>query len=488
MQPQLPADFDYFQIFTLFSHILFTLTLGFYLILNMQWYSYRLERVIFRHKKYIWHLLYFVVPLLAYYTTGKFFWIYFYFGLLPALYIWYRKIDKKLVFTGRVKRFFLFLLFGVIIEDILCLSRFSCHLYGVVLPLIFALTASYLFEKMLFLGFKKEARRKLERMQDLKIVAITASYGKTSIKNFLHQILSGRYKAYKTPRSVNTLGGLMKDINDDLPEDTDIYIAEAGARERGDIDEIARFLEHDYAVVGSIGPQHIEYFQTLENIRNTKMEILNSPKLKKAFVHVSAHVKPNEQVTLFGDNIYDIEATLDGLSFEVEIDGRRYPFTAPLLGSFNAVNITAAILVAKELGMDMASIQKAVSQLTPVEHRLQKIEAGGKVIIDDSFNGNLEGMRASYDLVKSYSGRKILITPGVVESDEATNIALAEKIDEVFDTVIITGAINAEVLATHIQQAKKVILRDKSKLEKILAEETRAGDLILFSNDAPTFM
>lgn len=477
-----------FEILRIVSHFLFTMTLGFYLILNMQWYSYRLERVVFRHKKQLWHLLYFVIPLLTYYLAGDWFWLYFYAGLLPALYLWYRKIDKKLVFTGRVKRFFLFLAFAVVIEDLLCLTSQRCHLFGVILPLLFALLASHLFEKMLFLGFKKEARRKLERMPQLKIVAITASYGKTSIKNFLYQILKGEFKAYKTPRSVNTLGGLMKDINDDLPDDTEIYIAEAGARERGDIDEIARFLQHDYAVVGKIGPQHMEYFKSLENIRNTKMEILHSDRLKRAFIHQSAHVKPDTKTTLFGENIRNVEATLDGLSFDLEIDGKMEHFQAPLLGDFNAVNITAAILVAKALGMSVEAIREAVSRLESVEHRLQKIEAGGKVIIDDSFNGNLEGMTASYELVKSYPGRKILVTPGIVESDEASNIALAEKIDSVFDTVIITGSLNAEVLATHIKNAKKVILREKQKLEEMLAEETRPGDLILFSNDAPTFI
>jgi UDP-N-acetylmuramoyl-tripeptide--D-alanyl-D-alanine ligase len=485
---QIENNIDAFGIFTLVSHLLLTLTLGFYLILNMQWYSYKLERVIFKHKKYLWHLLYFLIPLFAYYTTGKYFWIYFYFGLLPALAIWYKKIDKKLVMTPRVKRFFLFLIFAVLVEDGLCLASASCHLYGIMLPLLFALLASALFEKILFLGFKKEAQKKLRNMQNLQIVAITASYGKTSIKNFLYQILSSHFKTYMTPRSVNTLGGLMKDVNDALPQNTEIYIAEAGARERGDIDEIARFLNHHYAIVGNIGPQHIEYFKTLENIRNTKMEILHSPALKKAFVHESACVKPNEQVELFGENIYNIQTSLEGLSFDLEIDGKKEHFEAPLLGAFNAVNITAAILMAKELGMDMKEIKSAVSKLQPVEHRLQKIEAGGKTIIDDSFNGNLEGMRASYDLVKTFPGRKILITPGVVESDEETNIALAEKIDTIFDTVIITGSINANILATHIHNAKKIILRDKSKLEEILAEETLPGDLILFSNDAPTFM
>ena len=483
---------DLFTLFTLFSHFLLTMTLGFYLILNLQWYNYRLERVLFHHKKYLWHLLYFVIPVGAYYVTDKYFWIYFYFGLLPALALWYRRIDKRLVFTARVKRFFLFLAFAVVVGDLLCLTAPKCHVYAVILPLFFALGASWLFEKMLFRSYYNEAKRKLARMRaknGLQIVAITASYGKTSIKNFLWQILkSGGFHAYKTPRSVNTLGGLVKDVNTELPESTKVYIAEAGARERGDIDEIARFLEHDFAVVGNIGPQHIEYFKTLENIRNTKMEILHSPKLQKAFVHESACVKPDDRVELFGANIRNIRATLDGIAFDLEIDQTTEHFEAPLLGAFNAVNITAAVLVAKALGMPIEAIRQAVAALKPVEHRLQKIEAGGKIIIDDSFNGNLEGMTASYTLVKSYPGRKILVTPGVVESDEATNIELAKKIDTVFDTVIITGSVNAKLLATHIQKARKVILRNKSRLEEVLAEETLPGDLILFSNDAPTFM
>ena len=479
---------DSLHIFTVVSHFLLTMTLGWYLILNMQWYSYRLERVIFRHKKWTWHLLYFVVPLITYYLAGVWFWLYFYAGLLPALWLWYRKIDKKLVYTGRVKRFFLFLAFAVLFEDALCLTSARCHLLGVVLPLLFALLANHLFEKMLFLGFKKEAQKKLQGMENLRIVAITASYGKTSIKNFLHQILRHRYRTYMTPRSVNTLGGLMKDVNDDLPADTEIYIAEAGARERGDIDEIARFLQHHYAIVGNIGPQHIEYFKTLENIRNTKMEILHSERLVRAFVHESAHVRPDERVMIFGPQIRDVEATLEGLAFTLKLDGSPVRFEAPLLGAFNAVNITAAILAARELGLSVEAIRQGVKGLTPVEHRLQKIEAGGKIIIDDSFNGNLEGMTASYDLVAQHPGRKIVVTPGVVESDDATNIALAEKIDTVFDTVIITGRVNAEILATHIKKAKKVIVREKQRLEEILAQETAPGDLILFSNDAPTFM
>lgn len=477
-----------FKIFEIFSHIALVMILGWYLITNLQWYNYKLERVIFKHKRFTWHILYFLLPIFAYYLSGKYFWIYFYLGLLPALFMWSKRIDKKLVFTARVKRYFLFLLLATLFGDILCLVSQKCHVYGLLLPLGVALGASFLYEKMLFNGFKKQAQKKLALIEDLQIVAITASYGKTSIKNFLHQIVSPYITAYMTPRSVNTLGGLVKDINDDLPKETKLYIAEAGARLKGDIDDIAKLLNHDYAIVGSIGEQHIEYFKTLENIRNTKMEILNSTQLKKAFVHESAHVKAEDHVVIFGDNIHNITASLEGVTFDMEIEGQIYHFESPLLGAFNATNLAAAILIADELGLKIEDIQKEIKNLKQVDHRLQKIEAGGKLIIDDSFNGNLEGMLGSYELMRSYNGKKIVITPGVIESDCDTNIKLAQKIDEVFDTVIITGKVNANVLYENIHKAKKILLTDKSKLEETLAGETSVGDLVLFSNDAPTFM
>jgi len=482
-----------YKIFTLLSHILFTLSLGYYLITNLQWYNYKIKRVIFKHKRYDWHILYFVLPIFAYYVMsyfeiGLYFWIFFYLGYLPALYIWQSKLDKKLVFTPRVKRFFLFLALGVIFGDTLCLMSAKCVHLGVFIPLFIAYLASYIYEKMNFLGFKKKAIKKLDSMSELKIIAITASYGKTSMKNFLFQILKSKYKTYKTPRSVNTLGGLIKDVNDDLPKDIEYYIAEAGARERGDIKEIAEFLNHDYGIVGSIGPSHIEYFKSLENIRDTKMEIRASKKLKKLFVHTSANVKEENHVKIFGDDIKDIKATLEGVSFSLMIDDKLEEFKTPLLGSFNAINLTACIYMAYELGMSVDEIKSALLKLDQVEHRLQKIEAGGKLIIDDSFNGNFEGMSSSYDLVSSYSGRKVIITPGIIESDEKSNIKLSKKIDEVFDIVIITGTLNAKTLYENINNAKKILLKDKSKLEDILAKETKIGDLILFSNDAPTFI
>ena len=474
--------------FQFFSHILLVMALGFYLATNLQWYSYKIERVVLHHTKYHWHVIYFLIPLFAYYFTGIYFWIYFYFAYLPTLWLWWKKLDKKLVFTGRIKRFFGLLLALTLFQDLLCLAKEACEVLGVILPLAVAVIGSSFIEKVMFHGFKVQARRKLDGMKDLVVVGVTASYGKTSIKNFIAQIVGHDKKVYATPRSVNTLAGVMKDINDDLPEDTEVYIVEMGARGPGDIAEITEFVQPHYAVVGVIGPQHIEYFKSLGRIRDTKMEILGSKRLRHAWVHKSAHVKPDERVTLFGDDVENVEASLEGVDFDLKLSDRTIHVHIPVLGAFNAVNVTAALHVADALGIPYEKGAKYAERLEAVPHRLQRIDAGGKIILDDSFNGNLDGMLASFDLVSQYPGRKVLVTPGLVEVDEAQNEKVAKKANEIFDLVIVTGGLNRETFRMYVAAEKLHFLDDKSKMEETLAALTRPGDLILFANDAPSFI
>lgn len=475
-------------VFEALSHILLTLALGYYLITTLQWYNYKITRVVFHFHKPQWHFLFFIVPVMVYYLAGIWGWIYVYLAYFPWLVVWARRLDKRLIFTARVKRFFGFLFFAVIVQDSLCLISPACLNYGLLLPIVASIVLSAFYEKILFQSFYKEAKRKIQSNKDLKIIAITASYGKTSIKNFLFHILSKKFKCYHTPRSVNTIGGLVLDVNQSLPNDVQIYIAEAGARERGDIAQITDFLEPHVAIVGQIGPQHIEYFKTLENIRNTKMELIHSPRLQHGFVHTSTNASPSGVIQSFGSELKEVEATLEGTRFSVELDGQIHWFTTSLLGAFHAQNLLACIHVARSFGMDIEEIKEAINTISPVEHRLSPIRAGGKLILDDSYNGNKEGMEASYRLVATHKGRKVLVTPGIIESTTEENQALAKVMDEIFDIVIITGSANAQTLLHELKKPKVHLLKDKSQLEELLAKETASGDLILFSNDAPSYI
>ncbi len=478
----------WFELFELFSHFIFSALLGYYVITNLQWYNYKVYRVAFHHNKLHWHFFYLILPLIVYYLSDNFFLIYFYIAYIPSLFLWYKKLDKKLVFTSRVKRFFTVFILFVFMGDFLCFSTDTCKIFSVLMPLVFTIITTQIVEKVLLDRYAKAAKEKISNLKNLTIIAITGSYGKTSLKNFLAQILQDDFRVYATPRSVNTFAGLVQDINTSLSSFTDIYIAEAGARGKGDIKEIANLLNHHYAILGKIGKMHIEYFKTLENIIEAKSEILQSSRLKKAFVYKENPIKFDSNMIKFPDEVRGVDANLEKTSFEMKIDGEFVKFETSVLGEFNIINISAAIMVAKYFGMSSEKIQKRVALLKPTDHRLQKIEVNSKLIIDDSFNGNLEGMLEGIRLSSLFEGRKVIITPGLIESDEKSNIELALAIDKVFDMAIITGELNSKILSSNINRAQKIVLKDKSNLENILKGSTKEGDLILFANDAPSYV
>ncbi len=468
---------------------LFVTLLGWYLITNLQWYNYSFSRVVLKHHKPQWHVMYFIIPLVVYYTTGKFFLIFFLFAFLPAIIFWYKKLDKKLLLTWRVKRFLILLVGLTLFQDLLCTLKDVCQIYGVFMPLAMAYIGSYIIEKYLFMVYKKEAKRKLASMDKLQVIAITGSYGKTSIKNFLVQMLAQKFKVYATPRSINTLKGIMSDVNNSLPEDTEIYICEAGARERGDIYDITTFVAPQTVVVGCVGKAHIEYFKSLKNIIATKLEIMQSPRLQKAFIHTSVTDEFHEKVTFFGDEVSNIDAGLEGIDFSICFDETTLNLHTNVLGSFQTMNIAVAIRIAKEFGMSNDEISKAVKELEPVEHRLQMIKAGGKYILDDGYNGNIDGMLEGIRLCSLHKGgQKVIVTPGLVESTEELNLKLINAINEIFDIVIVTGSLNAELFEKHLAVKQKIMLADKTNLTAVLAKKTKSGDIILFANDAPNFI
>jgi len=180
---------------------------------------------------------------------------------------------------------------------------------------------------------------------------------------------------------------------------------------------------------------------------------------------------------------------LEGIDFSICFDETTLNLHTDVLGSFQTINIAVAIRIAKEFGMSNDEISKAVKELEPVEHRLQMIKAGGKYILDDGYNGNIDGMLEGIRLCSLHKGgQKVIVTPGLVESTEELNLKLINAINEIFDIVIVTGSLNAELFEKHLAVKQKVMLADKTNLTAVLAKKTKSGDIILFANDAPNFI
>ncbi|BDB64922.1 UDP-N-acetylmuramoyl-tripeptide--D-alanyl-D-alan i ne ligase [Helicobacter cinaedi] len=489
------------QIIDTIAQWAFALCLAYYGMTNLQWYNYSFKRVLFMHHKRSWHLYYFILPLVVY--VGGFFvpspWGDYILVSLSLVYfislvVWAIKLDKRLNFTPRVVKFFvIFFIFMALNESLCYMLDIESRLLDL-MPLIFASVISKIYENVLLNRYIVLAKEKLDIMSRLIVIGVTGSYGKTSMKNFLTQILKEKYRVYATPRSVNTYTGIVADINNNLDYTTEIYIAEAGARLKGDIALISEFINPHYAVIGEVGEQHLEYFKSLENIVETKFELLQSKRLKKAFVFKD-NLKPQnldnalaKKITYFPENVRNVEANLEGTSFELFIKNEWHRFDTMVLGQFNVVNLSAAIYMGVELGLRVEEIQKAVKRIEPIPHRLNKIQTNQKLIIDDGFNGNLKGMKEAIRLSSLYEGRKIIVTPGIVESTKEANIELAKAIDEVFDIAIITGELNARTLADNIHNTQKIIIKDKSMLEDMLKSCSQPHDLVLFSNDAPSYI
>ncbi|MBZ8007403.1 UDP-N-acetylmuramoyl-tripeptide--D-alanyl-D-alanine ligase [Campylobacter sp. RM9334] len=458
----------------------FSFLMLYYLALVLQLNNYKFKRVLFNFSKKRWHFYYLIAPFLLYVITCD---INHFLALgvaiiyLLALIILAKNIDKPLVFTARIKRLFLFNLLGAFVfTPIHFYYKLDPHTLDII---IFAFLLSYICEYFVNKSFYNKAYNKISNLKDCKVVLITASYGKTSIKHYLASITQNYFKIHYAKGSINTLLGLIKDINENLDPNTNLLIIEAGARKKGDIEEITKLVRPHYVIIGQIGTAHLEYFKNIENTKEVKKEALKSTRLELAITHSSV----GESFS-YDSALSEIKASLDGLSFKCNDE----KYFANLLGSFNASNLCACIYLAKALGLNYEQICKEIANLKATEHRLQIISREPKFIIDDGFNGNYDGMSDSYRIIKDYNlGKKVLVSPGIIEASEELNKKLCEVINECFDLAIITSETNARIYDENLK-IKKIILKDKAKLIETLANETKEKDLIIFSNDAPNFI
>ncbi|MBD5477063.1 MAG: UDP-N-acetylmuramoyl-tripeptide--D-alanyl-D-alanine ligase [Lachnospiraceae bacterium] len=276
-----------------------------------------------------------------------------------------------------------------------------------------------------------DAARILKEMPDLKIIGVTGSYGKTSVKYFLSTLLSCRYNVLHTPGNYNTTLGVVRTIREQMKPFHEIFICEMGAREVGDIKEICDLVHPDYGIITSIGPQHLQSFHTIENIIGTKFELADAvPADGKVFLnydneYIRAH-KINKNVVSYGmtgEDInfraYDIEVSPRGSSFKMKDEnGDEYEFHTRLVGNHNVQNIAGAIAVAHTLGIPMEKLKYPVKQLESVEHRLQLKKQGNRIILDDAYNSNKSGFEAALDTLAMFKELRILMTPGMVELGE----------------------------------------------------------------------
>ncbi|MBQ9714363.1 MAG: UDP-N-acetylmuramoyl-tripeptide--D-alanyl-D-alanine ligase [Clostridia bacterium] len=438
------------------------------------------------------------------------------FAVLCMLFIWADRkyaLKVKTVYTGRLKRLVIGYGFtlGVIGYVWIAFLGFlkdwnGSELYGLIayvpfavmpllLPALLCLANGVLsiFENIRNEKFVKLAGTVLNETEILRI-GVVGSYGKTSVKNILKTLLSEKYTVVETPASYNTPVGIAKTVCSPEFAHKQIFIAEMGARKAGDIAELCGLVKPDYAVFTGICEQHIETFGSLEDVWREKSEIFHCG--AKAVVcgdTLRGRIEESESIT-FACGVKDVVTTLTNTECTLILGGQEIKIKSKLLGASAVENIRLAATLAFALGMTAEEIAQGIAKLQPVPHRLQLIENGGVYILDDGYNCNIQGAKAALQLLSTHTGRKCVVTPGIVECgvlEERINgelgvllaTANVDKIILVGQTLVgavKTGYLQADGGSEAIEQTPTL-----AAAQTLLSEWTQRGDAVLFLNDLP---
>ena len=426
-----------------------------------------------------------------------------------------QKEKKAFVVTARIKRvYFTYLILFAIALSFANIFDFKLVLSIVNICAMFAYTFVYIvsvinkpIEKSIRRGFCHKATAKLNDIPELKVIGITGSYGKTSTKYIVNTILSQKYNTLMTPESYNTTMGVVRTINEKLTPMHQLFISEMGAKYIGDIKEITDIVNPTYGILTAIGPQHLDTFKNLDNVRKTKLELIDSlPDDGIAFVNWEDENIRNSKIlkktVKFGlsdsADYYakNINITERGSSFDVVIPGKEsINIKTKLLGSLNILNIVGAVAVADKLGLTPDEIKMGVKYIRPVPHRLElKQNSNGSIIIDDAYNSNIRGAKMALEVLKSFEHKKrILITPGIVELGDKTteiNQELGRKAAESSDFIILVGAQQAVPIYNGIREknypeSQIFIAQNLQEALNKMNQMITKDSVVLLENDLP---
>lgn len=365
-------------------------------------------------------------------------------------------------------------------------------------------------ERGVYHYYKHMAQSKLKSMHNLKIIGITGSYGKTSSKNILSDILNIKYNALPTPKNLNTYNGLIMTVNNHLTKFNDIFIAEMGAYVKGEIKGLCKLVKPKYGILTKIGTAHLESFGSEQNIIDGKFELIESlPSDGFAVLNgddpkqVSYKLKNKVKILWIGiDNsdvdvrAINIKCSNRGTEFDVLFpnDDQKYHFQTRLLGNHNVYNILAGLAFGYEFGISIPELQQAVKGVKPVEHRLELKKLGNFYQIDDAYNSNPVGAANAVKVLAMMPGVKVVVTPGMIELGEKEveyNKIFGEQIANVADYVVLIGEnrtkpIKEGLLAKGYDKDKIVVFNDVRDAYPFIGELAVKKEVYaLFENDLP---
>ena len=347
----------------------------------------------------------------------------------------------------------------------------------------------------------KKSEKVFRQHKGVKI-AIAGSYGKTSMKELLLTVLSEGKKVAATPANKNVPISHAYFARK-LSGNEDVLLIEYGEGGPGDIRRFRRVTHPTHAVVTGIAPAHLDRYKTIERAAKDIFSVAGFVAPSNVFVNVESPLtdqllRKNKKYQGYsrdgalGWKIQDVHIAVTGTDFTLVKGGQTLQLHSGLIGRHQVGPLAFAAVLAKELGLSDAQIKSGIAKTVPFEHRMRPYQLNGAWIIDDTYNGNLEGVKAGTALLKELPAkRKLYITPGLVDQGGQAK-AVHEQMGRLIagaepDTVVLMKNSAAPDIARGLQAAGykgEVQIEDNpldyyTHLQAFIA----AGDVVLMQND-----
>ncbi|MEY2472076.1 MAG: UDP-N-acetylmuramoyl-tripeptide--D-alanyl-D-alanine ligase [Actinomycetota bacterium] len=349
--------------------------------------------------------------------------------------------------------------------------------------------------------FVEQATKKLQTIKPT-IVGITGSYGKTSTKVVLAHLVEGTKTVSASPASFNNRAGLARAVNETLSPGTDVFVAEMGTYGPGEIAALCEWCPPTVSIITAIGPVHLERFGSEDVTLVAKSEILETASTVILNEDDERLAKLADTIAAAGKKrLMRVSATRVDADVAViaDDDGGRVYENGKLVGRVAtlptaATNVACAVAAARALGVPAKDAVARLANAPVASHRLETATAAsGAVVLDDTFNSNPAGARRALALLSasgSPGGRKVLITPGMIELGRRQfeeNAKFATDAAQVASIVGVVGRTNRKALLKGLAgtsvEVKKFRTRDKAAAW--VRASLTAGDAVLYENDLP---
>ena len=330
------------------------------------------------------------------------------------------------------------------------------------------------------------------------VIAVTGSNGKTTTREMIHHILSKRLRGRRSVKSYNNQIGVPLTLLE-ADEHDDFLVVEAGTNHPGEIDYLGNIIRPDIAVITNIGESHLEGLGTLERVAAEKASLAKHVRPGGAIVVNGDRdvlprliTQPQIMVIRFGTaetNDMRISAvTTNGQSMEFEVN-KRFRFHLPVLGTHNALNCLAAIVVARRLGFEMEPIDEALKDFILPAMRLEVTPVGPFTVLNDAYNANPVSMKSALEVLTSYptSGRRVFCCGQMRElgpESEKYHRELGRRIgSEAVDVLVAVGesagAVAEEAVRAGLAKDRVWSFTDSEAAGRDLKKILVPGDLVL---------